>query len=207
MREMRERGLRIGGMKPIATGSTRTPGGLRNEDALVMMAESNVSAPYELINPYCFEPPISPHLAAAAVEIEISLDVITDAHRYLAQNTDFTIVEGAGGWRVPLCGDQSISDLALRLRLPVILVVGLRLGCINHARLTVEAILADGAPLAGWVANSIDPAYLGASATIRTLEDVLGMPRLAFLPWIPYLDIATIAAALRKSVDTLLAAN
>ena len=147
-------GLRVSAMKPIASGSEHTPAGLRNADALALAAASNVTAPYAAVNPYCFEPAISPHIAAEEAGIEVDMRVIRQGFETLAAGADVVVVEGAGGWYAPITESHAMSDLPELLGVPVLLVVGLRLGCLNHALLTKRAIEADGAELAGWVANT-----------------------------------------------------
>jgi dethiobiotin synthetase len=177
------RGHRVVGLKPVASGATRTRGGLRNDDALALAAESSVSLPYELTNPYCFEPAIAPHLAAAAAAVCLPIDELAVWYQRATVGAEFAVVEGAGGWRVPLHPDGYLSDLPERLGLGVVLVVGLRLGCLNHARLTVEAIAGTGrCPLLGWVGSRIDAGFEPLDANLATLERLLGSPPLAILP-------------------------
>lgn len=171
-------GQRVVGMKPVAAGATHTATGLSNEDVVHLRAAANVEAPLELINPYCFEPPIAPHLAAAQADIEIEFDVIAQAYAALAARAEVVIVEGVGGWRAPLSAMQDGADLAVRLGLPVILVVGLRLGCLNHALLTAHAIEDRGLVFAGWVANRIDLQMLEADRNVSALEQRLSAPLL-----------------------------
>jgi dethiobiotin synthetase len=176
-------GHRVAVMKPVASGSERTAEGLRNEDALALMAASNVPAPYDLVNPYCFEPAISPHIAAEDVGITVDTAIIRRNFDTLAAAADVVIVEGAGGWLAPISRTASIKDIATALGLPVLVVVGIRLGCINHARLTKLAIEElHGATLAGWVANTIDPAMPRQKENLETLTRHLGAPPLAIIP-------------------------
>jgi dethiobiotin synthetase len=147
-------GVRTVGMKPVAAGAE--PGQL-NEDVAVLRAAGNVDAPLADINPYAFDAAIAPHIAAQQAGIAIDLECIAAAHARLAARADVVVVEGAGGWRVPLSDTTDMADLAARLGGAVVLVVGLRLGCLNHAVLTAEAIRSRGLPWAGWVANRIDP--------------------------------------------------
>lgn len=176
-------GRRVIGLKPIASGAESTPQGLRNADALALSDESSVEVPYEVTNPYCFEPAIAPHLAAAEVGVELELDELVRWYRQACAGAEIAIVEGAGGWRVPLHPDGFLSDLPEALGLGVILVVGLRLGCLNHARLTLEAIERTGrCPFVGWVGNRIDPAFERLDANLATLARLLGGPPLAVLP-------------------------
>jgi dethiobiotin synthetase len=176
-------GHRVAVMKPVASGSERTAEGLRNEDALALIAAANVPAPYDLVNPYCFEPAISPHIAAEDVGITVDTAIIRRNFDTLAAAADRVIVEGAGGWLAPISHTASIKDIATALGLPVLLVVGIRLGCINHARLTKLAIEElQGAKLAGWVANIIDPAMPRQKENLETLTRHLGVPPLAIIP-------------------------
>ena len=145
-------------MKPVASGCEITEQGLRNSDALALIAQSTVKLPYAQINPYTFAPAIAPHIAADEAGVELCVDNLYQAAQIvLQQRAGFTLIEGAGGWRVPISSTEFLSDFAITLKLPVILVVGVKLGCINHALLTVEAVFQDGLQLAGWVANIIDP--------------------------------------------------
>ena len=180
-----QHGLRVSVMKPIASGSEHTPAGLRNADAVALAEASNVASPYETINPYCFEPPISPHIAAEEARIDVDINVIKRSFERLASHADFVVVEGAGGWYAPISESQAMADLPGLLDIPVLLVVGLRLGCLNHALLTKRAIEADGAKLAGWVANSIDPKLERRAENLMTLEHRLGAKPLAVLPYDP----------------------
>jgi dethiobiotin synthetase len=174
-----EQGLRVVGMKPVAAGCA--PGEL-NEDVAALRAASTVQAPPELINPYAFEPAIAPHIAARQTGTRIDLDCIADSYAALARDADVVIVEGAGGFLVPLNESETLADLAQRLRLPVILVVGLRLGCLNHALLTAEAIRARGLKLAGWVANHIDPHMNCSAGNVEALVQRLDAPLLGEIP-------------------------
>jgi dethiobiotin synthetase len=175
-------GLRAAVMKPIASGSDTTSDGLRNEDAVTLAAASNVDLPYGIINPYCFQPAISPHIAAEEAKIDVDLHIIKDRFQTLAGNADFTVVEGAGGWYAPISKTQSMADLPKSLQIPTVLVVGVRLGCLNHAQLSKEAIEASGVELAGWVANCIDPKLDRAAENLATLERIMGREALAVFP-------------------------
>lgn len=184
MAAWQRRGLRTLGMKPVATGCERRPDGVQNRDALRLQAQGSSQAPYGLVNPYAFEPPIAPHIAAGQAGVAIELGVIAGAYRALAAESDRVVVEGIGGWRVPLSTHLSVSDLPGALQLPVLLVVGLRLGCLNHALLTAESIRVHGAHLAGWVANGIDPQMLESDANLATLAALLGSPCVGVVPWL-----------------------
>jgi dethiobiotin synthetase len=185
VRGLVEQGLRVAVMKPVASGSECTSAGLRNEDALALMAASNVAVPYEMVNPYCFEPPISPHIAADEAGIPVDLGEIRRNFEGLAQRSEWIVAEGAGGWLAPLGPATGIRDLALTLQMPVVMVVGLRLGCINHALLTKLAIEAHGAPFAGWIANTIDPGMARRTENLETLIRLMGEPPLALVPALP----------------------
>jgi dethiobiotin synthetase len=190
-------GHRVLGMKPVATGCDPSPAGLRNGDALRLQAQGSTAAPYDLINPYAFAPPIAPHLAAGQAGIEIAAGPILAAYRALAAAAERVVVEGVGGWRVPLGTHLSVSDLPRVLDLPVILVVGLKLGCLNHALLTAESIRAQGATLAGWVGNGIDRRMQAADENIATLAALLAAPCLGVVPWLAQPAPDTLAALLR----------
>ena len=148
-----EQGYKVAGMKPIASGCEKTADGLRNEDALALMQASNVELAYDVVNPYAFEPAIAPHIAAQQMNVDIDLSLIQHNYQLIQQKADIVVVEGAGGWFVPLDSSKTMADLATKLDLNVVLVVGIRLGCINHALLSVEAIKQSGLMLNGWVAN------------------------------------------------------
>jgi len=166
------------GMKPVACGAVRGAKGLVNDDVVLLRAASNVDASPSRVNPYCFEPPIAPHLAAEQAGVVIELQIILDSYRDLSATADIVIVEGVGGFRVPLNRGEDTADLAQRLGLPVILVVGIRLGCLNHALLTAHAIRALGLTLAGWIANRIDPAMAAAERNVAALAERLSAPLL-----------------------------
>lgn len=184
VRAFARRGERVAVMKPIASGSERTPEGLRNEDALALLEAANVPLGYPQVNPYCFEPAISPHIAAEDVKIRVDLRTIVSGFADLARLSDRVIVEGAGGWLAPISRDLSMSDLARALAVPALMVVGLRLGCLNHAQLTRLGIEAAGVPFAGWIANRMQPAMEREAENLATLERRLGAP-LAIVPFAP----------------------
>mgnify|MGYP003575318039 CR=1 FL=1 len=185
VRHLRRRHTRVVGMKPVAAGTVDTPDGPDNEDAIALRAAGSVDVPRALSNPYCLPLPMSPHLAARAAGVAIDIDLLVDRYRQLAALADAVVVEGAGGFHVPLDDTRTGADLAERLGLPVVLVVGLRLGCLNHALLTAEAVQARGLRLAGWVANRIDPALAGADDNIAYLARRLGMAPWADVPRMP----------------------
>ncbi|WP_460417958.1 dethiobiotin synthase [Pseudomonas sp. microsymbiont 2] len=181
----RQLGLSTLAAKPVASGCSVTPKGLRNSDALALIDESSIKLPYEAINPFAFEPAIAPHVAAREAGVALSVPALRDAmQQVLGQRADFTLIEGAGGWRVPLSDHANLSDLAIALKLPVILVVGVRLGCINHALLSAEAIARDGLQLAGWVANIVDPRTSRLEENLSSLAERLPAPCLGRVPWL-----------------------
>ena len=175
-------GEKVIGMKPIASGAQLLDGRLQNEDALSLIQASNVTASYDLINPYCFAPAIAPHIAAAESNTTISFAHINDCFSQLATQADRVIVEGVGGWRVPIDDQQDVADLAKSLQLPVILVVGMQLGCINHALLSAEAIVVSGCNLVGWVANGLKEIMPAYAENLAGLTARLPCPRLAEIP-------------------------
>ncbi|GFM56761.1 ATP-dependent dethiobiotin synthetase BioD [Pseudomonas cichorii] len=176
-------GLSTAAGKPVASGSAITPQGLRNADALALQAECSLELGYDDINPFTFEPAIAPHLAAREAGVSLTVNALLQPmRRLLERNADFTLIEGAGGWRVPLADQSNLSDLAMGLGLPVILVVGVRLGCINHALLTAEAIAQDGLQLAGWVANIVDPKTSRLEENLATLSERLPAPCIGRVP-------------------------
>ena len=171
------------GMKPVAAGCERQGTQLRCNDVAHLRQASSVQAPLQLVCPYAFEPPVAPHLAAAAQDIHIDLPHIVASFEQLRSMAQLIVVEGVGGFRVPLSANQDTADLASQLNLPVILVVGMRLGCLNHALLSAQAIGASGLPFAGWIANQVDPAMLMPDENIQTLQERLAAPLLASFPY------------------------
>lgn len=183
LRAARLAGCSTAAGKPVASGSSLSPEGLRNADALALLAECSLDLRYEDVNPVTFEPAIAPHLAALEVGVDLSVEtLLAPMLSLLDKNADFTLIEGAGGWRVPLAGQSNLSDLAVALGLPVILVVGVRLGCINHALLSAEAIARDGLKLAGWVANIVEPRTSRLDENLATLAQRLPAPCLGRVP-------------------------
>lgn len=179
----REAGLTTAAGKPVASGCEQTPKGLRNADALALMAECSLPLTYNEVNPVAFEPAIAPHIAAREVGVTLTVEsLLAPMQAILAKQAQFTLIEGAGGWRVPLSGQDSLSGLAQVLDLPVILIVGVRLGCISHALLTAEAIARDGLQLAGWVANIIGPKTSRLEENLATLAERLPAPCLGRVP-------------------------
>lgn len=198
-----QRDLRCIGMKPIASGSEKTDKGLRNSDAMILRSVSNVNVPYSQINPYIFEPPISPHFAAKDAGQKISITEICHQADALKKQTDRLIIEGVGGWRVPLNDQEDVSDLAKQLNTSVILVIGLRLGCINHALLTAAAIRASGLSLIACVASQVDRDYQKCSETLVTLSERLLTP-VDFLPFQAQQDPTQVGQYLQQTIETLL---
>ena len=178
---LRAEGLKVAGFKPVAAGAEAGAAGLRNEDALLLRAASAPGLDYAEVNPWCFAPPIAPHLAAREAGVEVTLDALDAAHRRLAARHDWVVTEGAGGWLVPLGAEGSFADWVERHRWPVLLVVGMRLGCINHALLSAEAIRRR-TRLAGWVANVLPPAQDRLQANIETLRALIEEPLLGIVP-------------------------
>ncbi len=185
------------GMKPVASGGiAQADGVLRNSDALMIQSCCSSGTPYQLINPYCFKPPVAPHLAADMSGASIDLPVIRAACAALAQQNECLIVEGVGGWRVPLNDELDVAGLCQALQLPVILVVGMKLGCINHGLLTVQSILGDGVPLLGWVANCVDPEMQLLEQNIDTLQQFIPAPLLGIIPFLTDISPALVAKRL-----------
>ena len=178
----RQDGLSAVGLKPVAAGTDASGS---NEDVAAIRACNTLDLPPEILNPYCFAPPIAPHIAAAEAGVEIDFSVIAHAVENARRQADWVLVEGAGGFCVPLGADRDSADLAVHLGLPVILVVGMRLGCINHALLTAEAIAVRGLLLAGWVANRIDPAMSRFEENLLALRERLDAPLLGVVPFDP----------------------
>ena len=193
LRRLRAEGFSAAGFKPVASGAQATPQGLRNDDALALLAQSTPGLGYADVNPYCFAPPVAPHLAAREAGVEIDCAVLDAAHARLAARHDWVVVEGAGGWLVPLNRDCSFADWVAGRGWPVLLVVAMRLGCINHALLSAESIRRR-VPLLGWVANVLPPAPERLQDNIEALGERLPVPLLATVP--PHAAEEDIAALL-----------
>ncbi len=196
MQLLQNQGKIVLGMKPVASGATPTAEGLRNEDAVRIQAQNSIQLPYAEINPYAYEPPIAPHLAAVQAGETIDLNVISSHFMSLQAQADYVIVEGIGGWRVPFNKQQSAADFTCMLKMPVILVVGLKLGCINHALLSAESILASGTQLIGWVANEVEPDMPARDENIATLQAAIAAPCLGAIPHMALPSVETIAGSL-----------
>ncbi len=180
MRALQAQGKIVAGMKPVAAGCEWQQGRWTNRDALLMQCYSSIACDYDKLNPYAFEKAVSPHIACSSTRV--SLDLILDAFRYLDERSEYVLVEGAGGWLSPLASGLDNAQLAQALRLPVILVVGMRLGCINHARLTYQAISGAGFAIFGWLAVCIERDMPELDANLAYLNDCLPIPFLGSLP-------------------------
>ena len=176
-------GLKAVGMKPIAAGSTEVEGRLANEDVDTLAAEASIALPVQMTSPYILREACAPHVAAKLEGVTIEKSALFDAYRQTAGQAEAVVVEGVGGFRVPLTDDFDTADLAAGLALDVILVVGLRLGCLNHALLSAESIAARGLKLAGWVANQVDPTMPHQQASVAALQSRLPAPLLGSVPW------------------------
>ncbi len=203
LRAYSARGLRVVGMKPVSSGAQPEAGGLRSDDVEKILAAGNVAPPRELVNPYCFTHPIAPHIAAREAGTHIDLMQIERAYAELGKQADMVIVEGVGGFCVPLNARENTADLAQRLSLPVLLVIGIRLGCLNHALLTVQAIRARGLALSGWVANHVDPQMAFASDNVDALAERIAAPLIGRIAFSDAPDSSRAAVAL--AIDRLVA--
>ena len=183
MHDLVRQGYKVAGMKPIASGARFQNGQLQNEDALALIQHANSKADYTQVNPYCFEPAIAPHIAAYQAGVDISLSLILESFTELSKDVDWVVVEGVGGWLVPINDEQVVADIAVELQLPVILVVGLQLGCINHALLTMQSIRAKNVNITGWIANQLDPDLPASDDIIKTLQNKLNSNYLGHLPY------------------------
>lgn len=205
---LRARGLSAVGMKPVASGCVPHPdGGWCNDDALALLAASSTQADYALVNPYALQIPTAPELAARHAGVTLHLEPMLAAFSTLAAGADAVVVEGVGGWQAPLTETLDQADVVRAMALPVVLVVGVRLGCINHARLSARAILDQGFSLRGWLGNSVEPGMLYADETIEILRRVLPAPCLGILPhqpgasaeaFAPHLDVHALTGAARE---------
>lgn len=178
-----EQGLQAVGMKPVAAGAQLVNGLLLNSDVIELVKAGNVDADLALINPYAFEPAIAPHIAAEQAGVTVSITKVQQAFERLQLQADVVVVEGAGGFRVPINREQTMADLAVQLGLPVIMVVGVKLGCINHALMTAGSIKAAGLNLVGWVANRIDPDMPALTENVMTLKTMIKAPCIADVAW------------------------
>ncbi len=180
LRQLHSRRRRVCGFKPVASGCDRTAQGLHNADALALQKAGSTNEAYERINPYAFEPAIAPHLAAAEIGARIQVSQLREAHAWLAERYELIVVEGAGGWKVPLDESWTMAEFVAEQEWPVVLVVGMRLGCINHALLTADAIMRS-TRLLGWVANVLPPEPQALDANIDALQARLSAPLLGVI--------------------------
>ncbi|MFA5626500.1 MAG: dethiobiotin synthase [Thiohalomonadaceae bacterium] len=193
MAALQAQGLSVLGMKPIASGCQASIDGLHNNDALLLQQQGSQSIDYHIINPYAYAPAIAPHLAAEQRGERIKLSHIQHHYQTLAELADVVVVEGAGGWLVPINDQETMADIARQLELEVILVVGLRLGCINHALLSAEAIRNRGIKLTGWLANTMDLRTSKLPQNILAIQQRIKVPLLGVIPYLQELSITTIA--------------
>lgn len=194
---LKKTGHSVIGMKPIACGCELTPDGLRNGDAQLLAHHSSVAQPYSSTNPYAFAAAIAPHLAAHSQGVAINIAKVVRTYAQMMQLADYVVVEGVGGWQVPLGDHCTTIDMAKALALPVILVVGIRLGCLNHALLTSESIERSGLPLAGWIATVLDAHGVCVEENIAALQQRLSAPLLGVVPYLRELDVTKIADSLQ----------
>lgn len=203
---LRGRGLQVLGMKPVASGcEPRADGGWANEDALALQRAGSAPVDYGLVNPYALPVPTAPELAAREAGVGLRLEPMLAAHAVLAGRADVVVVEGVGGWLAPLTETLDQAEVARAMGLPVVMVVGIRLGCINHARLTARAIQADGFALRGWIGSHVEPGMLHAEDNVRILARTIPAPCLGVLPHAPGADPAELAghlAGLAALLDT-----
>lgn len=194
LEKARQQGLKTAAVKPVAAGCEQTSEGLRNGDALALQDAMTLDLSYAEVNPVAFEPPIAPHIAAMQENKQLSVPRLAGfCSGVLMQPCDLVLVEGAGGWRVPLNPRETLANLAMELNLPVILVVGMKLGCINHALLSVEAIERDGLKVAGWVANRIDPDMSCYEENMMTFKTLIKAPCLGEVPFLEQVGKAPVA--------------
>ena len=196
-------GKRVAAMKPVASGCTSTPDGLRNDDALALKGAMNVRASYFEVNPYAFEPAIAPHIAALEAGRTIDVEVLDRCFQRLSLQSETIIVEGAGGWLAPLGPNFTMADLAARWQMDVILVVGLRLGCLNHALLTAEAIARRGLRLCAWIGNSVDPTFERREENVAALRARIAAPCIGALVHAPGLGARDVAKSLAGELGVL----
>lgn len=183
MKELADRRHQVVGFKPVSAGCEQTELGLRNEDALALQQQSTLELDYQEVNPIAFADPVAPHLAAQKQHCAIELSTLTQAYdNLLAKNADYVITEGAGGWRLPLTDSLFLSDLAIQYQMEVVVVVPVRLGCLNHARLTVEAVRHDGLAISGWIANVLDGDLPYLKENIASLQQLIDAPLLGAVP-------------------------
>ena len=178
MTALKEKGITVAAMKPVSAGCVKTEDGLRNEDAVRLMQQSSIDVPYEVVNPYAFEPPVAPHVAAEKTGISIDVGLIKERYEEIAQRADVIVVEGAGGWLVPINENKTMADVAKALSLDVLTVVGIRLGCLNHALLTVNNIETNRCHHLGWIANIVSDDMECFAENIQALCERIKVPML-----------------------------
>ncbi len=183
MRYFKQQGNTVLGMKPVASGCVAGESGLRNADALLLQEHASKQIDYDVINPYAFVSPVSPHIAASESNQEVEMSVINENFQVLKEQAEIVLVEGVGGWLTPLSQSVDVADLAISFQLPVILVVAIRLGCINHARLSYAAIKASGMTCAGWIANCTEEGMLKQQENIETIAQKIQSPLLGVMPY------------------------
>ncbi|WED22722.1 dethiobiotin synthase [Vibrio sp. JC009] len=201
LQALNSQGLKTIGYKPVAAGCKETEEGMRNSDALHLQQAATEEIPYEDINPYALIAPTSPHIAAKRDGVSIEYSVLSEKLAHHKECADVVLVEGAGGWRVPVSDTDCLSSWVKQEKLPVVLVVGIKLGCLSHAMLSVEAIKNDGLELIGWAANRINPGTENYAEIIQMLEEQIPAPKLGEIPYVPsvkkrdigkYMDISPI---------------
>ncbi len=193
MYALQEKGLRVNGMKPVAAGTVEIDGVSVNEDAQRIRQQASKLLAYDVVNPFLFDHPVAPHIAAKHELRDISIDQLRIALARIEKQSDLVVVEGAGGWLVPLNETQDVADIAVNMNLPVILVVGLKLGCINHARLTMQSIQAKGCRVIGWVGTQIEPKMMNVDENVKTLKQYLPVPCMGVVPSLENSDAEAVA--------------
>jgi dethiobiotin synthetase len=196
MQKFQQQGGKVLGMKPIASGADMTTYGLRNDDAVRIQSQASSEVPYEMVNPFVYQPPIAPHLAALQAGDPIDIGEIVQVYQQLSSEADQVLVEGVGGWHVPLGEQDTLADLARSLELPVVMVVGMRLGCLNHALMTAECMLNAGVVFAGWVANQVEPEMASKEENLAVLRAWLPAPCLGEIPYLAQPDAEEVAGYL-----------
>jgi len=198
MKALQDKGKVVVGMKPVASGCTKIDEDLHNDDAVKILQQSSrrpsQTLDYKTVNPYAFEQAVAPHIAAGLAGVKIDIEKIADDFYLLKEGADCVLVEGIGGWCVPLGSEDMLADLVKRLDLQVILIIGLRLGCINHALSTVRAIQADGVNLCGWMTSQLDPDYAFLEETMMTFQARISAPLLGNLPHMEKFDLEILAS-------------
>lgn len=203
LQALNKQNIKTVGMKPIASGAELVNNQLQNEDALQLISASALKLPYELVNPYVFKTPASPHIAASVDHQQIELDKITSCYREIETQSDFVVVEGVGGWLAPINETQTVADMAETLQLPVVMVVGMRLGCLSHAQLTAQHIQQSGLKLVGWIANCVDKNFSFLEENINTLAKCTDAPLIARLGF----DKQNFVSQYEDSISSLVKAN